>query len=287
MTTPHPRAFVVGHPIAHSRSPLIHGHWLAEHGLPGAYERVDVHPDAFPDFVRSLRAEGWTGGNVTIPHKEAAFRLVDVLTPRAERIGAVNTLWFEDGRLHGDNTDAPGFLAHLDASLGAGWPEATGVAADRATLVLGAGGAARAILVGLLERGLSRLIVANRSAERAESLTALDSSRIAAVPWDAVPAHLAATGLLVNTTALGMTGQDPLTLDLAPLPKEAAVADIVYVPLETPLLAAARARGLAGVDGLGMLLHQAVPGFSRWFGRTPHVTPALRARIVADLGRHG
>ncbi len=287
MTTPHPRAFVVGHPIAHSRSPLIHGHWLAEHGLPGAYERVDVHPDAFPDFVRSLRAEGWAGGNVTIPHKEAAFRLAQVLTPRAERIGAVNTLWFEDGRLHGDNTDAPGFLAHLDASLGAGWPAATGVADGRATLVLGAGGAARAILVGLLERGLSRLIVANRSAERAEGLTALDPARITAVSWDSVPSQLPATGLLVNTTALGMAGQDPLTLDLAPLPDEAAVADIVYVPLETPLLAAARARGLPGVDGLGMLLHQAVPGFSRWFGRTPEVTPALRARIVADLGAHG
>ncbi|AWN48440.1 shikimate dehydrogenase [Methylobacterium terrae] len=287
MTIPHPRAFVVGHPIAHSRSPLIHGHWLAEHGLPGAYERVDVHPDAFPDFVRGLRAEGFVGGNVTIPHKEAAFRLSQVLTPRAERIGAVNTLWFEDGRLHGDNTDAPGFLAHLDASLGAGWPEATGVADARAALVLGAGGAARAILVGLLERGLDRLIVANRSAERAEGLTALDPSRITAVSWDAVPAQLPETGLLINTTALGMAGQDPLSLDLAPLPGAAAVADIVYVPLETPLLAAARTRGLPAVDGLGMLLHQAVPGFSRWFGRTPEVSPALRARIVADLRSHG
>jgi len=287
MTIPHPRAFVVGHPIAHSRSPLIHGHWLAEHGLPGSYARLDVHPDAFPDFVRSLRAEGWVGGNVTIPHKEAAFRLAQVLTPRAERIGAVNTLWFEDGRLHGDNTDAPGFLAHLDASLGAGWPEATGLVGGRAALVLGAGGAARAILVGLLERGLPRLIVANRSAERAEGLTALDPARITAVPWGAMPAQLPETGLVINTTALGMAGQDPLALDLAPLPAEAAVADIVYVPLETPLLAAARARELPAVDGLGMLLHQAVPGFTRWFGRTPSVTPALRARIVADLGSHG
>ncbi len=219
MTTPHPRAFVVGHPIGHSRSPLIHGHWLAEHGLPGTYERVDVHPDAFPDFIRSLREAGFVGGNVTIPHKEAAFRLAEVLTPRAERIGAVNTLWFEDGRLHGDNTDAPGFLAHLDASLGAGWPEATGVANGRAALVLGAGGAARAILVGLLERGLDRLIVANRSAERAEGLTALDPARITAVSWDAVPAHLPETGLLINTTALGMAGQDALALDLARCPR--------------------------------------------------------------------
>ena len=287
MTTPHPRAFVVGHPIAHSRSPLIHGHWLAEHGLPGTYERVDVHPDAFPDFVRSLHAAGFVGGNVTIPHKEAAFRLAEELTPRAGRIGAVNTLWFEGGRLHGDNTDAPGFLAHLDASLGAGWPEATGVANGRAALVLGAGGAARAILVGLLERGLDRLIVANRSAERAEGLTALDPARITASSWDAVPSLLPETGLLINTTALGMAGQDPLVLDLAPLPAQAAVSDIVYVPLETPLLAAARARGLPAVDGLGMLLHQAVPGFRHWFGATPCVTPALRARIVADLESHG
>ncbi|KMO32836.1 shikimate dehydrogenase [Methylobacterium variabile] len=287
MTTPHPRAFVVGHPIAHSRSPLIHGHWLAEHGLAGTYERIDVPPDAFPAFVRGLREAGFAGGNVTIPHKEAAFRLAEVLTLRAERIGAVNTLWFEDGRLHGDNTDAPGFLAHLDASLGAAWPEATGVAGGRAALVLGAGGAARAILVGLLELGLPRLIVANRSAERAESLTALDPTRVTAIAWGSVPAHLPETGLLINTTALGMAGQDALALDLAPLPGEAAVADIVYVPLETPLLAAARARGLPAVDGLGMLLHQAVPGFARWFGRTPHVTPALRARIVADLEGHG
>jgi shikimate dehydrogenase len=274
------KAFVVGHPIAHSRSPLIHGHWLAEHGIEGSYERVDVAPDAFPEFLRTLRARGFTGGNVTIPHKEAAFALVDVLTPRAKAIGAVNTVSFDaQGRLVGDNTDAPGFIAHLDGSLGADWVERSGGTA----LVLGAGGAARAIVVGLFERGLTRIRVANRTRARAEALVALDPERVAACDWADLPAALPGTGLLVNTTSLGMVGHGALDLDLTPLPATACVADIVYVPLETPLLAAARARGLPAVDGLGMLLHQAVPGFERWFGVRPAVTPALRERLVADL----
>ncbi|WP_298963156.1 shikimate dehydrogenase [uncultured Methylobacterium sp.] len=279
-----PKAFVVGHPIAHSRSPLIHGHWLATHGLAGGYERIDVAPDSFAGFLRGFAEAGFVGGNVTIPHKEAAFRLVDHLTPRARRIGAVNTLSLDgDGRLHGDNTDAPGFIAHLDASLGADWPASTGTAAGRTAVILGAGGAARAIVVGLLDRGLSRILVANRTAERAGALRDLDPERVASVEWEALPAHLAAAGLLVNTTSLGMGSGPPLVLDLSPLPAGAAVADAVYVPLETPLLAAARARGLAAVDGLGMLLHQAVPGFARWFGVTPQVTPELRALVVADI----
>ena len=274
------RAFVVGHPIAHSRSPLIHGHWLAEHGIDGRYERIDVAPEAFPGFLAGLRANGFAGGNVTIPHKEAAFGLVESLTPRAEKIGAVNTLFFDGSeRLCGDNTDAPGFVAHLDQSLGLSWTERGAGTA----LVLGAGGAARAIIVGLLERGLSRIRVANRTPARAEALVALDPARVEAVAWHDLPDALARTGLLVNTTALGMIGHPPLDLDLLPLPEDAAVADIVYAPLETPFLAAARARGLPAVDGLGMLLHQAVPGFARWFRTTPRVTPALRARIVADL----
>ncbi len=272
------RAFVVGHPIRHSRSPLIHGHWLAEHGIDGTYECIDVAPDAFEAFFRGLPGSGFAGGNVTIPHKEAAYRLADTLTPRAKRIGAVNTLIVEGDRVRGDNTDAPGFIAHLDQSLGEGWPERIGGTA----LVLGAGGAARAIVVGLVERGLS-VRVANRSPERARALAELDPDHVAALAWEAVPEALAETGLLVNTTSLGMAGHPPLALDLAPLPDRAAVADIVYVPLETPLLAAARARGLAAVDGLGMLLHQAVPGFAAWFGLRPAVTPALRQKIVADL----
>ncbi|SDA24551.1 shikimate dehydrogenase [Methylobacterium sp. UNC378MF] len=277
---PTPRAFVVGHPIAHSRSPLIHGHWLAEHGIPGSYERLDVTPAAFPDFMRALPDSGFRGGNVTIPHKEAAFARADILTPRAKAIGAVNTLVVEpDGRIRGDNTDAPGFCAHLDHSLGLAWPERAGGTA----LVLGAGGAARAIVVGLAERGLRRIWVANRTAARAEAVAALAPGIGAVVAWDDLPAALGGTGLLVNTTSLGMRGQPPLALDLSPLPAEAAVADIVYAPLETELLAAARRRGLSAVDGLGMLLHQAVPGFEAWFGARPAVTPELRDRIVADL----
>lgn len=275
------RVFVVGHPIAHSRSPLIHGHWLRQHEIPGSYERIAVAPEDFEAFFRRLPESGFVGGNVTIPHKEAAFALADTLTPRARAIGAVNTLVVgPDGRVSGDNTDAPGFAAHLDQSLGAGWPERSGTA-----LVLGAGGAARAVVVGLAARGLSRIAVANRTRARAEAVAALAPGIATAIAWDAIPALMPEVGLLVNTTSLGMAGHPPLAVDLDPLPAHAAVADIVYVPLETPLLAAARARGLVAVDGLGMLLHQAVPGFEAWFGVRPTVTEALRARLVADLPR--
>lgn len=273
----HPRAFVVGHPVAHSRSPLIHGHWLAEYGIRGSYERVDVAPDAFQAFLRDFPSQGFVGGNVTIPHKEAAFRLVDDVIGAARTVGAVNTLSLAGGRLQGDSTDGYGFLASLDQALGTGWGEDA-----REAVVLGAGGAARAIVGALLERGM-RVAVANRTLARAEDLVGLDPSRVTALPWEDLQGGLGRADLLVNTTSLGMTGQPALALDLAPLPAGAVVADIVYVPLETPLLAAARARGLRAVDGLGMLLHQAVPGFERWFGVRPEVTPALRARIVADI----
>lgn len=281
------RAFVVGYPIAHSRSPLIHGHWLAEHGIDGVYERLAIAPDDFEAFFRRLPESGFSGGNVTIPHKEMAFALSDTLTERARRIGAVNTLVVgADGRIVGDNTDAPGFVAHLDQSLGADWPARHGTA-----LVLGAGGAARAIVVGLAERGLTRIRVANRTPGRAETVAALAPGIAEAVTWADLPRHLSEAGLLVNTTslgmaghlALGMAGHLALDIDLDALPAHAAVADIVYVPLETALLAAARVRGLATVDGLGMLLHQAVPGFAAWFGVRPVVTAALRESVVADL----
>jgi shikimate dehydrogenase len=274
------RAFIAGHPVAHSRSPVIHGHWLARHGIAGSYERVAVAPADFPAFVRGLAAAGFAGGNVTIPHKEAAARLADRLTARAARIGAVNTLWFEDGALVGDNTDAAGFVAHLETAL----PDAAGLEGARA-LVLGAGGAARAVVVGLLERGLARVTVANRTPEGAAALADLGRGRVVPLAWAAIPTALAEADLLVNTTSLGMGGQPPLTLDLTALPAHAAVADIVYTPLETALLADARARGLVTVDGLGMLLHQAVPGFARWFGVVPAVTPALRALVLRDLGQ--
>jgi shikimate dehydrogenase len=277
-----PKAFVIGHPVGHSRSPLIHGYWLKEHGLPGTYERIDVPPADLPAFLASLPERGLVGGNVTIPHKEAAFRLVDEASPAARRLGAVNTLWLDGGRLHGDNTDVTGFVADLDQRLGPTWSEAVGTA-----LVLGAGGAARAVIAGLLDRGIGTVLVANRTFARAQEPRTLDSDRVRALPWSGIGEALGSVGLLVNTTSLGMAGEPPLDLDLRGLLPTAAVADIVYVPLQTPLLAAARERGLRAVDGLGMLLHQAVPGFARWFGVTPRVTPELRALVAADIERRG
>jgi shikimate dehydrogenase len=270
-----PKAFVAGHPIAHSRSPLIHGHWLEQHGLAGSYERIDVEPQNFDAFFRGFAENGFRGGNVTIPHKEAAFRLADATTERARRLAAVNTLWIEDGRVHGDNTDVTGFLANLEDALGA-WR--AGVA-----LVLGAGGAARGVVAGLLERGVEKIVVANRTDGKAQELAAFAPDGIAPAAWRDIPALLPQADLLVNTTSLGMAGAPALDIDLAGLSRDAIVADIVYVPLETPLLRQARALGHRAVDGLGMLLHQAVPGFARWFGVMPTVTPALRALIAADI----
>ncbi|MCT7376242.1 shikimate dehydrogenase [Chelativorans salis] len=270
------RAFVCGHPVAHSRSPLIHGYWLQEHGIAGIYERQDVAPEAFETFLRNLADGPYVGGNVTIPHKQTAHRLVDRRDEAAEIIGAVNTLWFENGRLCGGNTDAYGFAANLDATA-PGWAEG-GVAT-----VLGAGGAGRAVVHALRERSMRDIRIVNRTVARAEELAHRFAGPTSAHGWEALPDLLADTTLLVNTTSLGMAGAAPLALDLAPLPAPAVVTDIVYVPLETPLLAAASQRGLRTADGLGMLLHQAVPGFERWFGVRPQVTPALRDIVVADL----
>jgi shikimate dehydrogenase len=276
------KAFVVGHPIKHSRSPLIHGYWLKQYGLDGSYERIDVAPVNFGDFLKSFPTQGFAGGNVTIPHKEMAFLGVDRRTEQAERVGAVNTLWIEDGVLWGDNTDVTGFMAHLDASLGTGWEQDV-----ETVLVLGAGGAARAVVAGLQNRPCKRIFVANRTLSKAEDLVR-DLRRGSPVgletsAWEALGRVIPHAQLIVNTTSLGMAGQPPLTLDLGKAPRNAAVADIVYVPLETPLLAAAAAHNLRTVDGLGMLLHQAVPGFRRWFGVTPEVTPELRTLILADI----
>jgi shikimate dehydrogenase len=276
------KAFVVGHPIKHSRSPLIHGHWLKAYGLDGSYERIDVAPVNFGEFLASFRHQGFAGGNVTIPHKEAAFAGVDRRTERAQRVGAVNTLWVEDGVLWGDNTDVLGFIGNLDATLGTGWDRDVDTA-----LVLGAGGAARAVVAGLQDRALKRVFVANRTLSKAEDLVRdlRPGSRVAleTSAWEALGRVIPHTQLIVNTTSLGMAGQPPLALDLSRAPRNAVVADIVYVPLQTPLLAAAAKRDLRIVDGLGMLLHQAVPGFRRWFGVTPEVTPELRALILADI----
>lgn len=275
------KAFIVGHPIKHSRSPLIHTHWIAAHGLEGSYERLDVAPADFQEFLRSFAARGFAGGNVTLPHKEAAYLAVDRRTERAERLKAVNTLWVEDGLIWGDNTDVLGFMAHLDQTLGKGWEQTVDTA-----LVIGAGGAARAIVAGLQDRPIGRILVANRTLTKAEELVrdlAGGGVPLEALPWEKIAGATGISDLIVNTTSLGMAGQPPLGLDLAAAHPGAAVADIVYVPLMTPLLSAGAARGLRVVDGLGMLLHQAAPGFARWFGVTPTVTPALRALIVADL----
>ncbi|QRM29628.1 shikimate dehydrogenase [Microvirga sp. VF16] len=276
------KAFVVGHPIKHSRSPLIHGYWLQQYGLDGSYERIDVAPVNFGDFLKGFRSQGFAGGNVTIPHKEIAFLGVERRTAQAERVGAVNTLWIEDGVLWGDNTDVTGFMAHLDATLGIGWEQDV-----ETVLVLGAGGAAHAVVAGLQNRPCKRIFVANRTLSKAEDLVRDlrpgSSVGLETSAWEALPRVIPHAQLIVNTTSLGMAGQPPLTLDLSKAPRNAAVADIVYVPLETPLLAAATAQGLRTVDGLGMLLHQAVPGFKRWFGVTPEVTPELRALILADI----
>ena len=273
------RAFVCGHPIAHSRSPRIHGYWLKEYGIAGSYEAVDVAPADAAGFFATLREKGFAGGNVTIPHKEAAFAAAARRDAAATRIGAVNTLWFEDGVLTGGNTDAEGFAANLDEHA-PGWTKAG------PAVVLGAGGAARAVIQALKERGFTDIRVANRTISRAVELADRFGPGVTAHPSAATGELLTDAGLLVNTTALGMAGKEgagELPADPEMLPRHAIVTDIVYVPLETPLLCAARERRLKTVDGLGMLLHQAVPGFERWFGRRPEVTEELRAMIVADM----
>jgi shikimate dehydrogenase len=277
MSPPVPKACIIGHPVAHSRSPRIHGFWLKEYGLAGAYERADVLPEALGEFLSTLRQRGFVGANVTGPHKEAVFRAVPHKTDAAVAIGAVNTLWFEGNTLRADNTDVTGFLANLDATA-PGWDAHRGIA-----VVLGAGGAARAVLFGLIGRGFARIVLVNRTPERAGELATAFGPKVAPTPWEDRSRLLAGADLLVNTTTLGMHAAPPLDIELGALPARAVVNDIVYVPLETRLLAAASQRGLRAVDGLGMLLHQAVPGFARWFGVTPSVTEALRRDVAADI----
>ncbi len=273
------RACVIGWPVEHSRSPLIHRYWLKQYGIDGAYEKEAVRPEALAQFLGSLGAQGFVGANVTLPHKEAALRLAAVADEAARAIGAANTLWLDQaGRLCASNTDAYGFITNLNEQAPP-WNEGR-----RPVLVLGAGGAARAILHGLLADGVTRILLANRTRDRAERLAQAFGPAIEAIDWTDRNRALSACGLLVNATSLGMTGKEPLEIDLATLPTDSVVADIVYSPLETPLLANGRARGNRVVDGLGMLLHQAVPGFERWFGVRPDVTPALKVHIAASLG---
>jgi shikimate dehydrogenase len=273
------RACVIGWPVEHSRSPSIHRYWLAQYGIDGAYEKEAVRPEDLASFLGSLEQRGYVGANVTLPHKEAALRLAAVADEAARAIGAANTLWLDQaGRLCAGNTDAYGFITNLEAEATA-WNEGR-----RPAIVLGAGGAARAILHGLLSEGAASIIVSNRTRGRAEELAKTFGPSVTVVDWADRESALYGAGLLVNATSLGMTGKETLDLDLAALPADAVVADIVYSPLETELLAAARARRNRTVDGLGMLLYQAVPGFERWFGVRPKVTPKLRAHIAATLG---
>ncbi len=273
----HPLAGVIGWPVAHSRSPALHRHWLGKLGLGGEYVRLPVKPGAMREALSGLRALGFAGANVTVPHKQTALRLADLADDVAARIGAANTLVvLEDGRIEARNTDAFGFLAHLAASC----PERD--PSDGPAVVLGAGGAARAVAVALSEAGCPEVRLLNRTLSRATELAADIRGAVRALPWAEVPHALADAALLVNTTSLGMEGQPPLEIDLAPIPDQSVVYDIVYTPLETALLAEARARGLAVVDGLGMLIHQAVPAFEAFFGVLPPVDGSERAVLLGS-----
>jgi shikimate dehydrogenase len=272
-----PRAGVVGWPIEHSRSPTIHRYWLKELGLPGSYEKFAVRPGEVREFAAKIGKDGFAGANVTAPHKEAAFEACDRRTDVAEALGAVNTLWRQDGQLWGDNTDVAGFLANLDEAT-PGWAER-----GKLAVVIGAGGAARAIIFALISHGFDRVVIVNRTQARAEALAAHFGGSTTAVPWADLATELRKADLLVNASTLGMIGQPALAIELSALPKHAVVTDAVYVPLRTPLIEAASARGLRVAEGLGMLLHQAAPAFARWFGRRPAVTPALRALVEAEV----
>ena len=270
------KAFVLGHPITHSRSPLIHNHWIKAHGLIGSYEAIDVEPGVVAEFLSRVRSGEFAGGNVTVPLKEEAFADVECLTHTAKSIGAVNTIYMESGKLWGDNTDSYGFSANL-TNRAPEWKSC------HSALVVGAGGAARAIVKSLTDAGFAEIIVLNRTLSRAEELEASFGPPVSAAPLDQFEKHAVKADLIVNTSSLGMAGKEDMTFDFSAAKPSAIVTDIVYVPLETKFLKSARIAGLKTVDGLGMLLHQAVPGFERWFGVRPDVTPELRAIIEADL----
>jgi len=277
VTAPVRAACIIGWPVEHSRSPLIHNYWLKTYGIAGEYRREAVPPDEFDAFVQSLAARDYVGANVTVPHKEKAlaYSLPD---ERALAVGAANTLWIAGGFLHATNTDVEGFLNNLDACAPQ-WDRGL----DNA-VVVGAGGAAHAVVYALLTRRVERITVVNRTPHRAEALRERFLERLQVAPWEQLNDLLGEATLFVNTTTLGMAGQPELGADVGRLPSHAIVADLVYVPLVTPLIKMAKAKGLRTADGLGMLLHQAVRGFELWFGRTPEVTAELRALAEADLG---
>ena len=274
------KACVIGWPVAHSRSPVIHNFWIAHYGIPDAlYERLAVEPENLADTISRLNDLGYIGANVTVPHKEAAFALLARHDALAKRLRAVNTIVTTDRGLEGRNTDGYGFIANLKSGA-PGWKASAAPA-----VMIGAGGAARAIAASLEEEGVPEIRIVNRTRERAETLAReIGLARAHIYEWDRLPEAMKGAGLLVNTTTRGMKGENDLALDLTPLASNAVVTDIVYTPLETGLLRDAKAAGFATVDGLGMLLHQAVPGFEAWFGVRPEVTAELRAHVLADMG---
>lgn len=271
------QACVIGWPISHSRSPMIHGYWLKKYGIDGSYTRVPVEPDALPGFIGGLQGAGYAGCNVTLPHKETVFRLVTAADDDTERLGAVNTVYMRDGTVFGTNTDGEGFINSLHHSV-------PGLSLKGArVMVLGAGGASLAVVNTLLAQGASEVAIANRTFGKAEELRQRFGSRIVPVSWSSAADQLDDCSLLVNTTSLGMKGQPELAFDLARLPQGAVVTDIVYTPLRTALLERAAQRGHPVVEGLGMLLHQAVRGFRLWFGTTPEVTQDLHDLVARDI----
>ena len=270
-------ACVIGWPVEHSRSPLLHGYWLKKYGIDGTYTKRAVAPEAVAGFLQSLRANGYVGCNVTVPHKAAAFSAADEREDSAKAVSAANTLWLSDGKLVAANTDTYGYMTNL-IEQAPGWDRR-----DAPVSILGAGGAARAIVFGFLDAGVSEIRVINRTRARAETLAQQFGSCIKVLDWSEREAGSRDSAVLVNTTTIGMNGAGTLDLDLAGFDPECVVSDIVYVPLETELLRKAKSQGLRTVDGLGMLLHQGVPGFEKWFGVRPEVTDELRNLIVGDI----
>ncbi len=269
-------AGVIGWPVGHSLSPALHGYWIEQMKIDAAYVPLAVKPDDLPSVIAALPRMGFRGANVTLPHKESVLPLAETVDETARACGAANTLIVQDGGIHALNTDVSGFIASLSA-------EGVTDLAGRRVVVLGAGGAARAVIYGLLSQGVREVVVVNRTLGNAEALAAFFGPRVRASGWQDMARHLPGCGVLVNTTKLGMVGEDALKIALEPLPDEAVVVDIVYRPLRTQLLSDARRRGLKTVDGLGMLLHQAVPSFEAWFGMKPRVSADLRNHLVGIL----
>jgi shikimate dehydrogenase len=275
MSTTLPLAGVIGFPIAHSKSPKMHGLWLAQNGIKGHYVPLAVSPDDFEQVLKLLPKMGFVGANVTIPHKVTALQLATHATDRARQIGAANTITFgENGEIYADNTDGHGFIKNINSKY-ADWSASTGP-----LLVLGAGGAARAVLSALLDDGAPQILIANRTRENADRLARDFGESVTVIEWSDVSTQIANVATLVNTTSLGMVGKPPMTLDLSQLQPETLVSDIVYTPLETDLLKAASDKGCKTVDGLGMLIYQGMPGFEKWFGATPVATDELREMLL-------